>query len=502
MINFEKRSSEGKAVKKNWFSKCLKSWILCLCMLPVPSVISQAAKPNIVLVLVDDLGWTDVACFGSRYYETPHIDQLCAGGMQFTQGYAACAVCSPTRAAVMTGRYPARLGITDWIHPDHRLKSQALADRKTLEGFESWPDHKLSTPINKLWLEHDEITLAEILKKAGYVTCHIGKWHLGYEPWWPDKQGFDFNIGGYEYGHPPSYFSPFENKNAGPIPTYKPGVPGEYLTDREGKEAVSFIRQHKDRPFFLYLAHYAVHTPIQSKPELRDKYALKIKTNQTSPTYAGMVESVDDALGKIMSTLAELNLLDNTLVIFTSDNGGASHVQVDNGKATDNSPLRQGKGFPYEGGIRVPWIFHWPAVVKPGSVCTVPVISQDLLPTLCEVSGALVPRDRAIDGLSLMPLLDGSGALGRDTLYWHFPHYWWGGRLTPYSVIRQGDWKLIRQYEDGRRELFHLGTDISEKIDLAAREQDKVKELDAALTAWLQSVKAKLPKVNPDFKRE
>ena len=177
-------------------------------------------------------------------------------------------------------------------------------------------------------------------------------------------------------------------------------------------------------------------------------------------------------------------------------------MQVDNGKATDNSPLRQGKGFPYEGGIRVPWIFHWPAVIKPGSVCTVPVISQDLLPTLCEVSGALVPRDRAIDGLSLMPLLDGSGALGRDTLYWHFPHYWWGGRLTPYSVIRQGDWKLIHQYEDGRRELFHLGTDISEKIDLAAREPDKVKELDAALTAWLQSVKAKLPKVNPDFKRE
>jgi arylsulfatase A-like enzyme len=247
------------------------------------------------------------------------------------------------------------------------------------------------------------------------------------------------------------------------------------------------------------MSHYAVHTPIQSKTELRDKYTAKPKTNQTSPTYAGMVESVDHAVGTIINTLNELDLTENTLIIFTSDNGGASHVRVDGGAATDNAPLRRGKGFPYEGGIRVPWIVTWPGRIKPRSICSVPVSSQDLLPTLCEATGADPPRERAIDGLSLMPLLQGSGSIPRETLFWHFPHYWWGGRLTPYSIIREGDWKLIRHYEDGRRELFRIEEDIGEQNDLSAEMPDRVRDLDAKLSSWLRSVGAKLPKPNPEY---
>jgi arylsulfatase A len=456
-------------------------------------------KPNIVLILVDDLGWTDLGCFGSRYYETPNIDLLCASGKKFTQGYAACAVCSPTRAAVMTGRHPARLGITDWIHPTHRLKPQALADGKTPEGHESWPERKLATPINKLWLDLDEVTLAEALKAVGYATCHVGKWHLGYEPWWPEKQGFDDNIGGNEYGHPPGYFDPYRNKNRASIANLPPRRPGEYLTDREASEASDFIRRHKDRPFFLYMAHYAVHTPIQSKAGLREKYAAKAKTNQTSPTYAGMVESVDQAVGAILSTLEELNLTERTLVVFTSDNGGASHVKADGGQATDNSPLRLGKGFPYEGGIRIPWIFSWPGKIDSGSTCSIPVCSQDIFPTLCEAAGAPLPKERILDGKNIMPLLRGGTSLERSTLCWHFPHYWWGGRLTPYSVIREEDWKLIRHYEDRRCELFNIRQDIGELNDLAAQNPDRVRHLENCLDDWLQSVGAKLPKPNPDY---
>lgn len=456
-------------------------------------------KPNIVLILVDDMGWTDLGCFGSRYYETPNIDRLCVSGMKFTQGYAACAVCSPTRAAIMTGRHPARLGITDWIHPTHRLKERALEEGATPEGHESWPERRLATPINKLWLDHDEVTLAEALRGEGYATCHVGKWHLGYEPWWPDKQGFDENIGGNEYGHPPGYFDPYQNKNRASIANLPPRRPGEYLTDREADEAASFIRRHKDRPFFLYMAHYAVHTPIQAKVELRDKYAAKPKTNQTSPTYAGMVESVDQAVGTILATLEEEGLTENTLIVFTSDNGGASHVTVDGGKATDNSPLRLGKGFPYEGGIRVPWIISWPGRIDPGSVCTVPVCSQDLFPTLCEAARAPLPEGRTLDGENIMALLQGGSTLSRDTLYWHFPHYWWGGRLTPYSVIREGDWKLIRHYEGPRSELFNLREDIGERNDLAAQHPERTRRLQNRLDAWLRSVAAKLPTPNPDY---
>lgn len=469
----------------------------------LPDTFLSGAKkrtPNIVLILVDDMGWTDTGCTGSRYYETPNIDELCAQGMKFNQAYAASAVCSPTRASLLTGRYPARIGITDWIHHVHPLAPTAIATKKNPEGFQTFPKRKLKTPYNKFWLEHDEVTIPELLKPRSYSTCHVGKWHLGFEQWFPGTQGFDYNIGGCQYGQPPDYFDPYERKlkknRKRSIPTLEPRQAGEYLTDREADEAVHFIRKHKDQPFFLYLSHYAVHTPIRAKEALRKKYLGKQKTNHTSPTYAAMVESVDQAVGKVRAVLKELNLEDNTLIIFTSDNGGASHVGVDGGKATDNSPLRKGKGYPYEGGIRVPLIVTWPGKIKAGQVNDTPVSSVDILPTICDALEIKPPAGRHIDGLSLMPLLTGTKAgdiFHRDTLYWHFPHYWWGGRIKPYSIIRQKKWKLIHHYEGNRLELFNLKDDIGETVNLAKKMPELAKQLAKKLSLWLQEAGAKLP---------
>lgn len=451
-------------------------------------------KPNIVLILVDDMGWTDLGCFGSEYYETPNIDKLCSQGMKFTQAYAACAVCSPTRASVMTGRYPARTGITDWIHHADTRAEQAIRTGKNLTGFDPPRNRKLLTPVNNFWLEHDEITIPEILKSQEYVSCHIGKWHLGPEGWYPDQQGFDYNYGGCQFGQPPGYFDPYSNRRYKQIPTLLPRKEGEYLTDREGDEAVNFIIKHQNRPFFLYMAHYAVHAPLQAPGELINKYESKEKTNQNVPVYGAMVESVDRAVGNIMTTLEELNLTDKTLIIFTSDNGGASHFP-----ATDNTPLKKGKGFPYEGGIRVPLIFSWSGKIDPGSVCDEPVISMDFLPTICEVTQIEPPKNRQIDGLSLLPLLKQTGFPDRPALYWHFPHYWWGTNVQPYSIIRDGDWKLIRYYETDNFELFNLKEDLSETNNLAGQMSEKVAELNKKLSVWLIETGAKMPVKNPGF---
>ncbi|HUU99010.1 MAG TPA: sulfatase [Phycisphaerae bacterium] len=451
---------------------------------------------NFVIVLVDDLGWTDLGCFGSRYYETPNIDRLASQGMRFTNAYAACAVCSPTRAAVLTGRYPARTGVTDWIRA--RFQGGRIPEPgEELPEFVNADDGKdrlLRCPRNPWWMELDEITLAEALKPAAHISCHVGKWHLGMDPWYPGQQGFDVNIGGCDFGHPPSYFDPYRNENQGNIPTLKPRREGEYLTDREVDEAVQFIRANRDRPFLLYMAHYAVHTPLQGKESLVAKYEAKQKTNQANATYAAMVHSVDDAVGRITATLDKLGLADNTMIIFTSDNGGEVGP-------TDNAPLRSGKGFPYEGGIRVPAIVRWPGVVKPNSVCDVPITSTDFFPTILAAAGQKSPPDRAIDGENLMPLLTQSGMLQREAIYWHFPHYrrlWPAGIIVPYSIVRAGDWKLIKRYEGKAFELFNLKYDLGEQNDLSGQMADKVRELDAKLTAWLAATGAKLPKPNPD----
>jgi arylsulfatase A len=448
-------------------------------------------KPNVIIILVDDLGWTDVACYGSRYYETPNIDRLAAGGMRFTDGYAACAVCSPTRAAVLTGRYPARLGVTDWIHFNSFKGDRNSLDQENPTEYVGGKNNKVLCPPNAFWMELDEITLAEALKPAGYTTCHIGKWHLGPDAWYPDRQGFDYNIGGCDIGQPPNYFDPYRrDENRPNIPTLPPREEGEYLTDREADEAARFIAGHKDRPFFLYMAHYAVHTPIQAKPDLIAKYEAKEPTNQNNPAYAAMVESVDQAVGKIMAALDDNNLTDNTLVIFTGDNGGFL-------PKTHNAPLRAGKGFPYEGGIREPVIARWPGVVEAGSECDAPVTSVDYFPTICQIAGAAPPSDRPIDGESLMPLLTQSGSLEREAIFWHFPHY--RGKVVPYSIIRAGDWKLLKRYEGKTFELFNLRDDLSEENDLSNEMPGKVKELDAKLVAWLGETDAKLPRPNPDY---
>jgi len=466
----------------------------------VSSCTSKTEKPNVILINVDDLGWTDLTCFGSTYYETPNIDRLASQGVRFTQAYASCAVCSPTRASIMTGRYPARIGITDWIRASFQFPDKTKyipQDKKFRGGYVGRKNKKLLCPRNPLWMELAEKTIAEILKPAGYTSCHIGKWHLGPEDWYPQKQGFDINIGGCDFGQPPTYFDPYysDRYGVGDIPTLKPREEGEYLTDREADEACRFIKDHQHKPFFLHMAHYAVHTPIEGKEDLVKKYRQKTnQSKQKSAVYAAMVESVDQAAGRIMKILDELNLTNHTIVIFTSDNGGLKYPQC-----TDNSPLRSGKGYPYEGGIRIPQIIRWPGKIAPGSVCHVPVSSIDFLPTICEAAGAGLPKDTVIDGQSLIPLFDKNKQFDRQDLFWHFPHYRYK-EVIPYSIIRSEDWKLIKRYEGPTYELYNLKKDLSETTDLAKKRPDKVKELDVKLMAWLNRTGAKMPKINPKYK--
>ena len=448
-------------------------------------------KPNFVFILVDDLGWADLGCYGSEYYETPNIDRLAAQGIRFTDGYAACAVCSPTRAAVMTGRYPARLGVTDWIRA--RFQGGAIPeDKVNPTAYVGGPARRLLCPPNALWMELDETTIAEALKPAGYTSCHIGKWHLGAEDWYPEKQGFDLNIGGCDFGQPPSYFDPYYREGQGGIPTLPPRREGEYLTDREADEAVRFITGHKDGPFFLYLANYAVHTPLQARGETVEKYKGKPPARQNNPVYAAMVESVDDCVGKVMAALDRTGLAEDTIVIFTSDNGGLLG-------STNNAPLRSGKGFPYEGGIREPVIIRWPGVVRPGAASAEPVTSVDYFPTICEIAGVPLPAGRPIDGVSLAGYLrsEGREKLGRRAIYWHFPHY--RDPEVPYSIIRSGDDKLIKRYEGPSYELFDLKNDLSETVNLADSHPEKVARLDAEIEAWLAFVEARLPRPNPGY---
>lgn len=449
-------------------------------------------RPNLILINVDDLGWKDLGCYGSDVYETPNIDQLARNGLKFTNAYSACAVCSPTRAAIMTGRYPARLGVTDWIRA--RFQGGKIPkDKKNPSGWVGAKNKKVLCPQNALWMELEEVTIAEKLKEDGYATCHIGKWHLGADDWYPEKQGFDENYGGCDYGQPPSYFDPFKNKRLDGIYGLPGKKQGQYLTDRECDEAVMFIKKNRQKKFFLNFANYAVHTPIQAKPSLLDKYKTKIQsldTKQKNEAYATMVESVDQAVGKIITILKEEDIYERTLIIFTSDNGGLLGV-------TNNAPLRSGKGFPYEGGIRVPLIIFWPNFINGGKVIDTPVSSIDFFPTLCSAAGIKNSTDKAVDGLNLLPLFRGENNIKRQSLFWHFPHY--RGKINPYSIIRNGDWKLIKRYDGKPFELFNLKNDLSEKNDLSQDMPEKVKELNEEIMIWLLKTNAKVPRANPDY---
>jgi arylsulfatase A-like enzyme len=454
-----------------------------------------------VFFLIDDLGRQDLGCYGSTFYETPNIDRLAAEGMRFTNAYAACPVCSPTRASIMTGKYPARLGITDWIGAPQKPTAY------------------------REYLPLEEATIAEALKEAGYTTGYVGKWHLATRgtadrrQYYPDRQGFDINIGGDNSGSPPTYFHPYA-KGQRSLETMPPGgKEGEYLTDRLTDEALKFLEASKDRPFLLYLAHYGVHTPLESKKDLAQKYEAKAKSVpladgphaqpvygpyrtrlvQDHAVYAGMVQSVDESVGRVLGKLAGLGLERNTVVIFMSDNGGLSTVAREG--PTCNLPLRAGKGWLYEGGIREPMIIKWPGIAKAGSTCDAPVTSTDFYPTMLEMAGLPLKPNQHVDGVSLAGLLRGAGTLDRKAIYWHYPHYHGSGN-RPSGAVRAGDYKLIEWYEDGKVELYNLKDDLGERHDLAATLPDRAAGLRQMLHAWRTEVGATTPKGEPreDYK--
>lgn len=509
-------------------------------LVPAPALPAERL-PNVVLFLVDDLGWSDLGCYGSRFHETPHIDRFAQEGVRFTQAYAACHVCSPTRASILTGKYPARLHLTDW-----------------LPGRRDFPFQRLkNAPIHQ-HLPLEETTLAAALRPHGYAAGHFGKWHLGEEPSGPLAHGFDVQVPRWNKGWPRvGHHAPFQLD--GLIDS-----PGDYLTDRLTDEALKFIEAHADRPFFLYLSHFAVHDPIQGPADFVAKYqaklrnsalaegpayilegnpdvrapqsraeldallnddayqgyrvlpngTVKIKQRQDNAQFAAMVESMDASFGRLLAKLDELDLAPRTVVIFCSDNGGMSAAnfgrpdravparQLDSAFATSNLPLRGGKGWLYEGGLRVPLIVKWPGRGQRGSVCDVPVISTDLYPSILEMIGVPLLPDQHQDGVSLAPLLQGTGELQRDALYWHFPHYSNHGMASPGGAIRAGDLKLIEYFENGTLQLFNLREDPGERQDLARKDPASADRLRAAMHRWRESVSAPMMVANPDYTPE
>jgi arylsulfatase A-like enzyme len=459
---------------------------------------ADAKRPNIVFFLADDLGQRDLGVYGSTFYETPNIDRLAKEGARFTDAYAACPVCSPTRASILTGQWPQRSGITDYIAADDA------------NGPEKWRRNTALLPApNRDRLALDSPTLAKALKAAGYATFFAGKWHLGPEGYWPENQGFDINQGGNERGGPyggRKYFSPYGN------PRLKDGPEGEHLPDRLASETAKFITANRDRPFLAYFSFYSVHTPLMARADLQAKYEAKrqrlgleakwgrehereVRLVQEHAVYAGMVEAMDLAVGKVLAKLDEVGLRENTIVVFTSDNGGLSTSE---GWPTSNLPLRGGKGWMYEGGIRNPLIVRWPAVVAAGRVIDTPVSSPDHYPTLLEAAGVKPAPGQVLDGVSLLPLFRG-GTLPERALFWHYPHYGNQGG-APGAAIRRGNWKLIEWQEDQRVELFDLSRDPGEQNDLARRDPKRADALRAELVAWQKSIPVRFPTPNPNFK--
>ena len=459
----------------------------------------ERKRTSFVFFLVDDLGWRDLGCFGSTFYETPNIDRLATQGMRFTNAYAACPVCSPTRASIMTGKYPVRLGTTDYFgapQPDtvqkHWTKDKPLLPARYQDRL----------PLG-------EATIAEALKEQGYATFFAGKWHLGPEGFWPEDQGFDINKGGTAQGGPyggKRYFSPYGN------PRLPDGPEGEHLPDRLASETCTFIESNKDRPFLAYLSFYSVHVPLMARADLQGRYEAKakqvkhdgpawgkegdrqVRLVQDHAVYGGMVEAMDQAVGKVLDALDRLDLTQDTVVFFMSDNGGLSTSE---GHPTCNLPLRAGKGCLYEGGIREPMIVKWPGGVRAGSVCEEPVISTDFYPTMLEMAGLPPKPDQHVDGRSMRPFLQQTYRPDRRAFYWHYPHYGNQGG-SPGGAVRVGDYKLIEFYEDNRVELYNLRDDLGEQNDLAARMPDKAAELRKMLHLWRSEVGARMPTPNPN----
>ncbi len=457
-------------------------------------------KPNIVFILIDDMGWKDLSCYGSTFYETPNIDKLFNEGIHFTNAYAACPVCSPTRASILTGRYPANIGLTNWIGANNA---------KGILFDAPYIDH----------LPASEISLAKILKDNGYATWHIGKWHLGSRPYYPENHGFEVNIGGCHWGRPKNgYFSPWGIENLGD------GPEGEYLTDKLTDEAIRLIKNSDEKPFFLNMWYYSVHTPIQAKLETIKKYELKAKelgldkeqslvegenfpcehkkdkkvirrTIQSDPVYAAMIESLDENIGRLLHAIEEKGEDENTMIIFTSDNGGLSTAE---GSPTCNFPLSEGKGWMYEGGTREPLIIKYPPTINKNSICHEPVTSTDFYPTILDIAGIDLIPEQHCDGISLRPILQDGGKMERNAIYWHYPHYGNQGG-TPGSSIRKGKYKLIEFFEDMRLELYDLENDIEEKENIVHDFPEIASEMHRLLQKWRDAVHAKIPEPNPDW---
>ncbi|MEN8116793.1 MAG: sulfatase [Bacteroidota bacterium] len=455
-------------------------------------------KPNILFILVDDYGYTDCGVMGSKYYETPNVDRIAREGMIFTDGYATCQVCSPSRASIMSGKFPARHGITDWI------------GAKTGEDWSKiGRATQLLPPEYVQTLPHKYVTMPEAMKEAGYRTFFAGKWHIGDKGSWPEDHGFDINKGGWDVGSPKGgYFAPWEN------PNLESGPDGENLSMRLAKETVNFIKNNKDTAFFAYLSFYAVHGPIQTTKEKWAKYRdkaeaigiaetgfkmghfLPIRQVQDNPVYAGLVEAMDDAVGYVLNALNEMGLDDNTIIVFTGDNGG---VAAGDAFATSNLPLRAGKGYQFEGGIREPYFIKVPGMGN-GQKCSTPVSGTDFYPTLLELAGADLRPEEHNDGVSLVPLLKGETFAERP-LIWHYPHYGNQGG-EPSSIIREGDWKLIHYYEDGRQELYNLKNDLGETNDVAADNKELVEQMSKKLFAMLDEMGARFPTKDPTWTAE
>jgi arylsulfatase A len=453
-----------------------------------------AARPNIVIILADDLGWSDLGCYGADLHETPNLDRLAREGARFTDAYA-MSVCSPTRAMLLTGKHAARLHITVWIE-----QSLVKQTNRALLPAQSRHD-----------LPHSESTLAKHLHEAGYLTALVGKWHLGDADHYPETHGFDVNIGGTHWGAPQSFFWPYRGKGTfGDEYRYVPhlefGGAGEYLTDRLTDEALHIIDHAGKKPFFLYLAHHAPHTPIQAKADDVKAFERKIgaDTKHRHPAYAAMVKSLDDSVGRVLARLKEKGLDDSTIVVFTSDNGGYIGVDKRSGytvPVTNNAPLRSGKGSLYEGGIRVPLIVRWPGIAAKESICKEPVQLGDLFTTLATAAGLPAAATAGVDGVNLAPLLKDSNAkLAREAIFFHYPHYY--ETTTPVGAVRAGDWKLLEYFEDQRLELYNLKNDLGEQANLSQQMPEKAADLRDRLHAWRKAVAAAMPTPNPDFKKK
>ena len=468
----------------------IRSWVFILFWL-VASNAQTAQRPNLVLILADDLGWADLSCYGNDLHQTPNLDRLARQGVRFTDAYAASPVCTPTRAAILTGLHPARLHMTIW-----RESALNRGNRKLLQPV----------CLDSLPLKH--VTLAEVLKKAGYFNAHLGKWHVGRAEAYPQAHGFHVNIGGTLWGAPQTFWYPFNGddyfRDWRYVPGLEPGNKGDYLTDRLTDKALGIMEKQTkaSRSFYLNLWYHSVHTPIEGKPELVEHYRKKIKPGSVrkNPHYAAMVHSLDENVGRVLAKIDELGVADNTLVIFTSDNGGFTNkCKLNRDLAVaNNAPLRSGKGSCYEGGVRVPLIVRGPQVAQ-GKISSEPVYAPDLYPTLLRAAGLSDQAQAGIDGVDFTPLLQNPDAtLKREALYFHYPHYY--QTTTPVSALRKGDWKLLEYYEDNRLELFNLKQDPGETQDISTANPDLVRRLRMELGVWRKKVGAQLPEPNPDWK--